>query len=411
MKKIYTIIFLMLCFNYVNGQDNDSIVIGKIDSIHSNILNETRKIWIHVPDGDYDGVFKREKYPVLYLLDGNSHFHSVVGMIRQLSPARGNTISPEMIIVGIANTNRTRDLTPTKPTKKPPYLSSLKAENSGGGEAFISFIEKELIPYIESKYATESYRMFIGHSLGGLTVMNTLIHKPELFNAYVAIDPSMWWNNKNLLRTIKNTKFDGKYSNKSLFLAMANTMTKEMDTIKVKKDTTYATRHIRAILELHSILHKDSLNNLSYKGKYYKDDTHGSIPLIAEYDALRYIFDFYQIHITKQELMNPENDILGKLKKYYLQLSKEFGREIKPKKYYIEDIAYQLVDMKQFKRAEQFFKFNVTNYPNDFYVYSLLGDFYVTQGNTEKAIESFKKSNTIHKNSYATDQLNTLQKK
>ncbi|MGH1385817.1 alpha/beta hydrolase-fold protein [Kordia sp.] len=410
MKKLQILFLVCFCLNYVNAQD-DMITIGKTDSIQSKILNETRDIWIHVPDGDYDGVTKKKKYPVLYLLDGSSHFHSVVGMMHQLSPAKGNTICPEMIIVGILNTNRTRDLTPTKPSKKSSHLSRHMVENSGGGEAFISFIEKELIPYIDSKYATESYRVFIGHSLGGLTVMNTLIHKPELFNAYVAIDPSMWWDNKNLLRTIKNTKFDEKYSNKSLFLAVANTMSKEMDTIKVKKDTTYATRHIRAILELHSVLKKDILTNVSYKRKYYKDDTHGSIPLIATYDALRYIFDFYQLNIMQDELMNSENDVLGKVKKYYQRLSKEFGREIKPKQYYIEDIAYRFMEMKQFKKAEQFLKLNITNYPNDFYVYSTLGDFYVTRGNTKKAIENFKKSNAIHKNTYATDQLNKLQKK
>jgi len=410
MKKLQLFFLVCFCIHYVNGQET-MITIGKTDSIHSKILNETRNIWIHVPDGDYEGVSKRKKYPVLYLLDGSSHFHAVVGMMRQLSPAKGNTICPEMIIVGISNTHRTRDLTPTKPTKKAPQLRRHMAEESGGGEAFISFIEKELIPYVDSKYATESYRVFVGHSLGGLTVMNTLVHKPEIFNAYVAIDPSMWWNNKHLLRTIKNIKFDKRHANKSLFLAIANTMSKEMDTIKVKKDTAYATRHIRAILELNSILKKDVLTNLSYKGKYYKDDTHGSVPLIATYDALRYIFEFYQLNITEHELMNSESDVLGKVKKYYQRLSKEFGREINPKKYYIEDIAIRLIKLKQFGKAEQFLKLNVTNYPDDFYVYSTLGDFYVTHGATEKAIKNFIKSNAIHKNTYATEQLNKLQKK
>ncbi|WP_162014325.1 alpha/beta hydrolase-fold protein [Kordia algicida] len=369
-------------------------------------MNETREIWIHFPEEHANAALQSRKYPVLYLLDGNSHFHSVVGMVKQLSKS---TICPKMIIVGIPNTNRTRDLTPTKPTKVPHYLSRLKVENSGGGDAFISFIEKELIPYIDKMYATESYRMFIGHSLGGLTVINTLIQKPELFNAYVAIDPSMWWNDKNLLQKIKKTTFNERYDNKKLFLAIANTMGKNMDTITVKKDTSYTTRHIRAILELHSLLKKDPLNKLSYKGKYYKNDSHGSVPLIAEYDALRYIFDFYQLHITTQDLIDKENDILNKVKNYYTKLSKEFQREIKPKRYYIEDLANQLMEVQQFKKAEQFFKLNITNYPNDFYVYSSLGDFYILTGNKEKAIESFKKSNSIYKNSYATAQLKKLQ--
>ncbi|AXG72237.1 ferri-bacillibactin esterase BesA [Kordia sp. SMS9] len=410
MRKIQFIFLVCLCIHYVNGQEN-TITIGIKDSIHSNILNETRELWIHHPDGNSDTVKKREKYPVLYLLDGNSHFYSVVGMVTQLSAVNGNTICPKMIIVGIPNTNRIRDLSPARLTEKSSKLSGYKVENTGGGEAFISFIEKELIPYIDKTYETESYRMFIGHSLGGLAVMNILLQKPELFNAYVAIDPSMWWNDQKLLQKIRNTKFDERYKHKKLFVAIANTMHKGMDTIKVKKDTAYATRHIRAILELNAVLKKDALNNLSYKGKYYKNDTHGSVPFIAEYDALRYIFDFYQIQITKQELMNPKKDVLAKVKNYYQRLSKEFQRNIKPKKYYIEDIANRLMDLRQFEKAEAFFKLNASYYPKDFYVYSCLGDFYTTLGNKEKAIENFKKSNVLHKNPYATDRLAELQEK
>ena len=410
MKKPYLIFFLCVCLYSVNGQNSNNIIIGKIHSINSKILNEKREIWIHVPDGHANYVFKNEKYPVLYLLDGDSHFHSVVGMIKQLSSVNGNGICPKMIVVGILNTNRTRDLTPTKAKPNPPYLSSGRASISGGGGNFISFIEKELIPYIDSNYATESYRMFIGHSLGGLTVMNTLIHKPELFNSYVAIDPSMSWDNKKLLNEIKNIKLDKRYNNKSLFLGIANIMYKSMDTIEVKKDTTNTTKHIRAILELNSLLKKDTLNNLSIKGKYYQEENHGSVPLIAEYDALRYIFDFYQIKINREDLMNPESDILGKVQNYYTRLSKEFGREIKPEQYHVDNIGQQLMDIQQFKRAEQLFKLNVTNYPKNVYVYNSLGDFYVTLGNKEKAVENFKKSNSLNKNSYSAEQLHKLQK-
>ena len=93
----------------MNGQHNNDIVIGKIDSINSNILDEQRKIWIYSPDGGIDGLFEKQKHPVVYLLDGNAHFYSVVGITRQLSAMNGNTIMPKMIVVGIPNINRTRD--------------------------------------------------------------------------------------------------------------------------------------------------------------------------------------------------------------------------------------------------------------------------------------------------------------
>lgn len=407
MKKPYLIFLLLVCFNYVNGQNKNNIIIGEIDSINSKILNEKREIWIHVPDG----YSKNEKYPVVYLLDGNSHFHSIVGMIKQLSYGNSNGICPKMIVVGILNTIRTRDLTPTKSKPNPPYLSSARASISGGGGHFISFIEKELIPYIDSNYATESYRTFIGHSLGGLTVMNTLVHKPKLFNSYVAIDPSMSWDNKRLLNEIRNIELDKRFNNKSLFLGIANTMNKGMDTLKVQKDTTKSTKHIRAILELNSLLKKGTLNNVSFKSKYYQEENHGSVPLIAEYDALHYIFDFYQMKINKEVLMNPENDILGIVQNYYKRLSEMFGREIMPEQYQVDDIGQQLMDMEQLNKAEQLFKLNVSNYPKNAYLYNRLGDCYVALGDKKKAIENFKKANSLNKNSYTTEQLSKLQKK
>lgn len=406
MKTSYIIFFLWFCFCQVNGQTSDTISIGKIDSINSEILGEKRELWIHVPDGNYDHALNDKKYPVLYLLDGNANFYSVVGMVRQMSSVNGNTMCPKMIIVGISNTNRMRDLSPSKAST----LNGKKIEDSGGGDTFISFIENELIPYIDSNYPTESYRVFVGHSLGGLTVMNTLIHNPELFNSYIAIDPSMWWNNEHLLNKIKQIKLDKKYKNRSLFLGIANTMTKGMDTIKVKKDTTYTTRHIRALLKLNEVLQKDTLNNIAFKGKYYEQETHGSVALITEYDALRYIFDFYQLKIKWQDFMNPENDILDIIEKRYKRISKEFGREIKPERMLIENIAYRYMDMQQFEKAEDFFKLNVTNYPKDFAVYNALGYFYIAIKNKDKAIEIFKKSLILNSDSDAKDQLDVLLK-
>ena len=241
--------------------------------------------------------------------------------------------------------------------------------------------------------------------------MNTLIYKPELFNSYVAIDPAMWWDNKKLLNKIKNTVFDEKYSKKSLYLAIANTMSKNMDTISVLKDTTFTTKHIRANLELNKFLNNDKKKQLSFNGKYYKDDNHGSVPLIAEYDALRYIFDFYTLKLEMDDYFNPTSDIVARYENHYKQLSKEFGREIKPEDDMINGLGYQFMNMKQYKKAEQFFKLNVKNYPESFDVYDSLGDLYVAIGNKEKAIESYKKSLSLDKNATSKDKLEALEKK
>ncbi|MFZ1558618.1 MAG: alpha/beta hydrolase-fold protein, partial [Saprospiraceae bacterium] len=107
---LFLTFYLPATFTFSQGKvDKENIVIGKIDSIQSNILGENRKIWVHVPDG---GANSKESFPVVYVLDGDGHFSSVVGMIQQLSTINGNTMCPKMIVVGIPNTDRTRDLTP-----------------------------------------------------------------------------------------------------------------------------------------------------------------------------------------------------------------------------------------------------------------------------------------------------------
>ena len=190
MKPLLLIALLTLSLPPLTAQQTNPVVIGAIDTLHSQILNEQRIIWIHVPTSAQS---VKKKYPVVYLLDGDWNFTSVVGMIDLLSSVNGNNFWPEMIVVGILNTDRKRDLTPTHVASR-LWIDDDFARSFGGGEAFMSFIEKELIPHIDSLYPTNPYRMLIGHSLGGLTVINALVHHNNLFNSYVAIEPSMWWD-------------------------------------------------------------------------------------------------------------------------------------------------------------------------------------------------------------------------
>jgi len=409
MKYANLIFFITLWSHSVNAQNTKDIVIGTIDSIDSNILNEQREVWIHIPKGNSDSIFEEKKYPVVYLLDGDAHFNSVVGIMQQLSSVNGNSICPQMIVVGIPNTNRTRDLTPDKGTIH-PYTDSTLIANSGGGKNFMSFIEKELIPYINSKYPTRPYQMLIGHSFGGLTVMNTFIHKPYLFNSYISIDPSMWWNDKKLLNEIEQLNMDEKYADKKLYLGIANTMEPEMNLQSVLKDTTFETEHIRSILKLNDILNNESQNVLSFKSKYYKNDDHGSVPLITTYDAFRYIFETYQLKISGQDYFDPDSDILNKIVNHYEKLSKEFDMEIKPDERNINSLGLQFLEMKQLKKSEQLFKLNVTNYPKSFNTYDSLGDLYIAKEEKEKAIENYKKSILLNENSVSKSKLNNLGK-
>jgi len=389
----------------------NKIVIGTIDSVYSKILSEQRKVWVYVPNSGANEIFSKQKYPVVYLLDGDVHFYSVVGMIQQLSCINGNTICPQMIVVGIPNTDRTRDLTPTHVDADLPYMDSNASKNSGGGEQFISFMEKELMPHIDSLYPTAPYKMLIGHSFGGLTVMNTLIHHPDLFKAYVAIDPSMWWDKKKLLNQAKRVLPSRSYSGQSLFLGIANTMNDGMDTIKVQKDTSASTKHIRSILDMNKYLSTQKNNQLMYQSKYYKNDDHGSVPLITEYDAHHFVFDFYRLKLSYNEYTNINQTVISRIEKHYESASRQLGYKMKIPEDLANNLGYQALSSKRYKEAEYLFKLNVANYPESSNVYDSLGDFYVATGDKNKAITNFKMALSKKEVSYTREKLNKLEAK
>ena len=286
MKNYLVSIFIaMILFNCKKKESktvitvpNNLISFGEIDSLQSKNLNELREIWVHIPKSF--NTSRESKYPVLYLLDGDAHFYSVSGMVRQLSVINGNTILPEMIIVGIPNTDRARDLTPT-------YVKS--DPTSGGGEKFLDFIEKELIPYIDKKYPTINHRTLVGHSIGGLAVVNTLINRPQLFNNYLAIDPSLWWDNQTLLKKADSVFNQTKFNGKSLYVAVAKNLLTDMTGIginEVEKDTTNISLGTRSVLHFVKSTEIIKDNQLRFDWKYYQNEEHGSIPLIAEYDGV-----------------------------------------------------------------------------------------------------------------------------
>ena len=164
----------------------EPVVIGKKFEIHSKVLNETRSLLIATPEG-YDQ--ETDRYPVLYLLDGDENFVQTVGIVRSL--ADSDRIPP-MLVVAIANTERTRDLTPrTEVESEIRFLPK-----NGGADTFLQFIGSELIPYVDTHYRTRPYKVLAGHSAGGLFAIYALASSPTLFNAYIAIDPMLSWNNQ-----------------------------------------------------------------------------------------------------------------------------------------------------------------------------------------------------------------------
>jgi predicted alpha/beta superfamily hydrolase len=183
-------------------------VLGQIDEIHSKELGENRILNIYLPDGYQED--EKTKYPVIYLLDGSADedFIHVAGLIQFNNFSWINRV-PKSIIVGIANIDRKRDFTYPTTIEK----DQKKYPTSGKSDQFIAFIGKELQPYINQKFRTNDSKMIIGQSLGGLLATEILFKKPALFNKYIIMSPSLWWDNGSLLNStseILNENFSQK---------------------------------------------------------------------------------------------------------------------------------------------------------------------------------------------------------
>lgn len=401
-KIVISIVTLFLCFNGIaqfNQNNEKQIVIGKVDSLYSEILQEQREIWIHLPE-DFDS---SKQYPVMYVLDASQQFYVITGMQKQLTPFK----IPQSIIVGITNTDRTRDFTHTNV----PFQRGHESETSGGASNFIKYIDEELKPFINDKYPTENNNTIVGHSTGGLFVLYSYLYHESSFDNYLAIDPSLWWDKENLVKATQDQINKGNKKEKPLYIAVANSIGKVMDTVKVRKDKTVPTEQIRANLKFHDILVKNS-NKLNFTWEYFKDEDHGSIVVPAQYNGLRSIFSWFPFpemwrfntpkKYSAKELTEP-------FYSHYKKLSIRLKREVKPKWQLLNDVGFFMLDGHNLpKKALAYLEMNADFYPNESKSFVALGNYYLSQKKKSEAIRHYKKAIEIDENQEAQAKIKEL---
>jgi len=263
---------------YMNAQNIEPYKYpqSEVVTIHSKVLNEDRKIYIHLPKLDSTNLDNR--FPVLYLMDGENHFELLAQYADYLS--RPDVLAiPKMIVVGISNTQRRRDLTPTKRIadwEGNPDTSNLM-KPSGENENFLKFINTELIPVIDKSYKTKPYKIRAGHSFGGLSSINCMLRHPDMFDAYIAVSPSFWWDDRYLLKLAdKKLKKESNFK-KMLFYSNGN-------------EGGSSSFFHSDLLKFDSLISNKKLNGFDYLYKYYPTETHMTTPIVAYFDALRFIF-------------------------------------------------------------------------------------------------------------------------
>jgi predicted alpha/beta superfamily hydrolase len=191
------------------------LCIGETFTLASKVLGETRRLNVYVPPVYRDSATVR--LPVLYIPDGGlaEDFLHVAGLVQVLV---GNGTMRPFILVGIENTQRRRDL--TGPTTNADDKKI--APRVGGSAAFRQFIRRELMPAVRQRYRTTAETALMGESLAGLFTVETLLLEPDLFNTYLAFDPSLWWNNGQLARQAAGTLAAYRGPAKTVYLATSS---------------------------------------------------------------------------------------------------------------------------------------------------------------------------------------------
>jgi uncharacterized protein len=321
--------------------------------IHSNVLNEDRPILVRVP-AHAPGA--RNKYPVLYLTDGDGHINEVGGIVDFL--AAHNRCSP-LIIVGIPNTDRNRDLTPTHADEKGPDGAIAQAlPTSGGADKFLQFIQTELFPEIEKRYPTEPYRIFAGHSFGGLFAIHALTTHPDTFNAYIAVSPSLQWDDGATLHQAQQFFAKTKELHKTLFFSLGN-------------EGSIPNPMGQNFEAFQKVFAASTPKGFIVRSERYPDEDHGSTTLLAHYAGLRTIFDGW---VMPFDLKTGQYD--GGLKgveQHYRELSERFGFPVSAEAT-INQLGYNLLRGKKTDEAVAAFQRNVELYPGSANVYDSLGD-------------------------------------
>ena len=340
--------------------------------INSAVLGEERTILVRVPPG-YETT--KLSYPVLYMTDGNAHIGHTSSSVEFL--ARNGRMS-EMIVVGITNTDRTRDLSPTHvKTTVAGGNSALRFPTSGGADKFLKFIETELIPEIEKRYRVHQYRILAGHSLGGLFTIHTMLSRPELFQSYVAVSPALHWDNQVAVKRAEDFFKARKELPVTLFMSLG----REPGPIE---DGFY---------QLKQVLEKNQTKDFDWKAQVLEDEDHGSVVLHSHYLALRKVFDGWQIP------RDPDSGgVAGDFKsveEHYQKLSKKFKYNIAVPEQLINQLGYQSLFAERFEEAITIFKTNVERYPESANVYDSLAEAYETTGKLELAAPLYEKAQTL----------------
>lgn len=383
-RLLATVVAVSLLSQPTAAQISDSSRMASVEikSFRSEILRENRTIYIQTPEK----MRPTDQYPVLYLLDGESFIMMAGGQVKYLSESY--KIIPSMIVVGIKSTDRFKDLTPTHtitgPDGKPDSSASSPFKTSGGGNQFLQFLREELIPYVEKNYPTAPYRILYGHSLGGLMAIHAFNKYPDLFHAFIAVSPSLQWDEHVMLKMTREKLNEKNILNKILFFSDAS------------EGESFHIHHIA----LDSILKAKKIPGLKFRYSHYPDETHISVPVKAFYEGIRYIYPNWHLPYSSSAFRKTMSSAI--IIKHYDELSSLYHYKVLPPLDEINTISRFLAnDPNRIDDALQLLQLNARNHPQSAAVYEIMGDTYMKLKDPKHAKANYQKALALDPKSHS----------
>lgn len=357
--SIFFILFIVMVFTSLTTKaENIGLInLGVKIKIESKILEEERIIVVHTPE-NYDKT--KDNYPVVYLLDGEFSLLYTAGIVDYLQK---NQFMPKVIIVSINNVSRVKDFTPS-PSKIINGMPQM-----GGADNFLSFIADELKPAIEQRYRVAPYSILLGHSFGGLLSIYSQQARPSLFNAHIAISPSLFYDASALIKSGEEFFKSDKIAPQFLYITLADENQKSVDSI-----TAYV-----------KILEQFAPETMQWTFEELLQEDHFTVVHPATVNGLKLLFkDWY---IKDISTILKDGDITH-LKRYYRKLSGKFGYDIDTPREMITAAGYYFLSNKRVNEAITTFKLNTLRYP-------LSGSAYINLAQAYQASKQDKLAKTL----------------
>jgi hypothetical protein len=346
--------------------DAPVVVIGTLHQIHSSVLGEDRQYLLYEPPGT-----RGAPLPVVVVLDGDVHFHHATAAVRFL---RDQGRMPAVRVVAVPSTiRRTRDLTPAI-ISDTALLTA--APTAGGADRMLRFLADELLPEVERSYGRAPFRVLVGHSFGGLFTEYAFLTRPEVFQAYIAISPSMSWDHERLTDSLV-ARLAREPRPRGWFYATMGALEP-------------ADEMIAPFQRVERALREHAPGTLEWRFTVLAGEDHGSTPYRSTYDGLEAIFRPYLVPRDSAVALG-----IAGLDRRYAELRSRFGIPDGTPEVALNALGFLLLADTRASRRDQAldaFRENVRRFPLSANVYDSMGDGFRALGQREAALVCYAAS-------------------